>query len=116
MAIATILLSALLAVAFLGPGGLKVARAKRSLQLRDQLHIGSGLWPLIGALELAGAAGLLVGLWVPPIGVAAAVGLGLLMVGAIGAHVRVSDSRDAWPAALLLILSVAVAVLHIVSM
>jgi DoxX-like family len=59
MAIATISLSALLAVAFLGPGGLKVARAKRSLQLRDHLHIGSGLWPLIGALELAGAAGLL---------------------------------------------------------
>jgi hypothetical protein len=44
MAIATISLSALLAVAFLGPGGLKVARASRSLQLRDQLHIGSGLW------------------------------------------------------------------------
>jgi hypothetical protein len=64
---------------------------------------------------VAGAVGLLVGLAVPAIGVAAAAGLGLLMVGAIGAHVRVSDSRNAVPAALLLVLSVAVAIIHIMS-
>jgi uncharacterized membrane protein YphA (DoxX/SURF4 family) len=115
MSIATIVLSALLAVAFLGSGGLKVAGAKQSLQIRDQLRIRTGLWTVIGVLEAAGGAGLLVGLAIPAIGIAAAVGLGLLMAGAIGAHVRASDSRNAFPAALLLALSVAVAVLHITS-
>ena len=82
MAIVTVVVSALLAPAFIVLGGLKVAGAKQSLQIRDQLLITAGLWVLIGALELAGAAGLLIGLWVPAIGIAAAVGLGLLMAGA----------------------------------
>jgi DoxX-like family len=116
MGIATIVISALLAVAFAGSGGLKVAGAKQSLQIRDQLRIRPRLWTLIGALEVAGAMGLLVGLAVPAIGVAAAVGLGLLMAGAIGAHVRANDSRSAAPAALLLVLSVAAAIVHIMSM
>ncbi len=116
MTIATIVVTALLAPAFLIPGFLKVAGAKQFLQIRDQLHIAAGLWVLIGALELVGAAGLLVGLWVPAIGIAAAVGLALLMAGAIGAHLRVSDARNVGPAALLLVLAVAVATLQIRSL
>lgn len=116
MAIATIVVSALLVPAFLFSGGLKVAGAKQSLQIRDQLHIAAGLWLLIGALELAGAAGLLVGLWVPAIGIAAAVGIGLLMAGAIGAHLRASDARNVGPAGLLLVLAVTVAILQIASL
>jgi uncharacterized membrane protein YphA (DoxX/SURF4 family) len=98
VSIATIVISALLAVAFLGSGGLKVAGAKQSLQIRDQLRVGARLWTVIGVLEAVGGAGLLAGLAIPVIGVAAAVGLGLLMAGAIGAHVRASDSRNAAPA------------------
>lgn len=110
---AIIVVSVLLAPPFLISGGLKVAGAKPSLQIRDELHVAAGLWVLIGVLELAGAAGLLVGLWVPAIGVAAAVGLALLMAGAIGAHLRASDARNVGPAALLLVLAVAVAILDI---
>jgi DoxX-like family len=116
MAIATIVVSVLLAPAFLVSGGLKVAGAKQSVQIRDQLHIAAGLWGLIGALELAGAAGLLVGLRVPAIGIAAGVGLALLMAGAIGAHVRTGDARNIGPAALLLVLAVAAASLQITSL
>jgi uncharacterized membrane protein YphA (DoxX/SURF4 family) len=116
MAIATIVVSALLAPAFLVSGGLKVAGAKQSLQIRDQLHIAAGLWVLIGALELVGATGLLVGLWVPAIGIAAAVGIGLLMAGANGAHLRTSDARNVGPAALLLVLAVTVVILQIRSL
>jgi uncharacterized membrane protein YphA (DoxX/SURF4 family) len=116
MSITTIVLSALLAATFLGSGGMKVAGAKQSLQIRDQLRIGAHLWTAIGVLEAAGGAGLLVGLAIPAIGVAAAAGLALLMAGAIGAHVRASDARNAFPAGLFLALSVAVAVLHITSM
>ena len=48
---------------------------------------------MIGALELAGVAGVLAGLLWAPIGIAAAIGLTLLSIGAIAFHVRASD-RD----------------------
>jgi uncharacterized membrane protein YphA (DoxX/SURF4 family) len=115
MSIATIVLSALLAVAFLGSGGLKLVGAKQSLQMRDQLRVGAQLWRLVGALEVAGAVGLAVGLVVPVLGIAAAVGLALLMVGGIGAHARAQDLRNAGPAVLLLVLAVATVVVRVVS-
>jgi hypothetical protein len=42
----------------------------------------------LGALKAAGALGLLIGIVVPPIGIAAAIGLMLFFVGAIITHVR----------------------------
>ena len=47
---------------------------------------------LLGALQLAGAAGVLVGLAVAPIGVAASAGLLLYYAGAVAAHVRAGHS------------------------
>jgi uncharacterized membrane protein YphA (DoxX/SURF4 family) len=110
-----IILSALLAVAFLGAGGLKLVGAKQSLTMRDQLRVGAQLWPVVGALEVAGALGLVVGFVAPVLGIAAAVGLALLMVGGIGAHARAQDLRNAGPAALLLVLAVVTAGLLVVS-
>jgi uncharacterized membrane protein YphA (DoxX/SURF4 family) len=115
MYIATIVLSALLAVAFLGAGGLKLIGAKQSLQMRDQLHVGAQLWRLVGALEVAGALGLAAGFVVPVLGIAAAVGLALLMVGGIVTHARAQDLRNAGPAALLLVLAVVTVVLRVAS-
>ena len=40
-------------------------------------------WPWLGTAKLLGAAGLIVGLWVPTIGVAAAAALVLYFVGAV---------------------------------
>jgi hypothetical protein len=45
----------------------------------------------IGTLKTAGAAGLLVGLWVPWIGIAAAIGLVLFFVCAVYTHIRAGD-------------------------
>jgi len=115
MSIAIIVLSALLAVAFLGSGGLKLAGAKQSLQMRDQLHVGAQLWLVVGALEVAGAVGLAAGFVVPVLGIAAAVGLALLMLGGIVAHARAQDLRNAAPAALLLVLAVVTAGLLVAS-
>jgi len=115
MSIATIVLSALLAVASLGSGALKLVGAKQSLQMRDQLHVGAQLWRVVGALEVAGALGLAAGLVVPVLGLAAAVGLALLMVGGIAAHARAQDIRNAGPAALLLVLAIVTAGLLVAS-
>jgi hypothetical protein len=68
----------------------------------------------IGMLEAAAVAGLIGGLWWAPIGVAAAIGVALLMSGAVVAHVRVHDPAPASaPAAVCGLLAVATAVLGV---
>ena len=115
MHVTLVVISALLAVAFLGSGGFKLVGAKQSLQMRDQLLVGAQLWRVVGALEVAGALGLAAGFVAPVLGIAAAVGLALLMVGGIVTHARAQDLRNAGPAALLLLLAVATVVLRIAS-
>jgi hypothetical protein len=54
-----------------------------------KVHVPRSWLPMLGALKLAGAAGLLVGLVGPPaIGIAAATGLVLYFIGAVIAHLR----------------------------
>jgi DoxX-like protein len=66
---------------------------------------GSQSWLFtLGALKAAGALGLLVGIGVPLIGIAAAIGLVLFFVGAIAVVIRASwYSHLPWPATYLLL-------------
>lgn len=58
----------------------------------------------LGALKAAGAIGILVGIGIPEIGVAAAAGLVLFFIGAVGAHLRVRwYSTIPFPAVFLLL-------------
>jgi DoxX-like family len=111
--IAKLVVTALLA-AMLGFAGLiKVVGLPQSLTIRDHLGVKPVQWRLIGSLELAAVAGVLIGLSWPPIGVAAAVGAALLLLGAIGFHARASDSAaDTAPAVIGLGLAVATAILQ----
>ncbi|WP_186763091.1 DoxX family protein [Lentzea tibetensis] len=84
----TIALSIVLALLFLATGAGKVLGVKGSLAYRDKFQMSAGLWRTIGVLEWAGSAGLIVGLFVSWIGIAATVGLGLLMVGATIVRLR----------------------------
>ena len=94
-------------------GSIKLVGVKQSLEIRDHLGVNPTQWRVIGALELAGVAGILAGLSWAPIGIAAAVGLALLLLGAIGFHVRASDSAsDSAPAVIGLGLAVATAILQ----
>jgi uncharacterized membrane protein YphA (DoxX/SURF4 family) len=61
-------------------------------------------WPryrLIGVAELAAAAGILIGLWWHPLGIAAAAGMALLLVGALVSHRRAGDSPKETASALI---------------
>jgi DoxX-like family len=112
---ATVIVTLLVAALFTFSSSIKLLGVSRSLAIRDHLGVKPMQWRLIGALELAGVAGVLVGLLWSPIGIAAAIGLALLSVGAIAFHVRASDgAADTAPAVIGVALAVAAAVLHTV--
>jgi hypothetical protein len=91
MFIVTVVLAIVLALAFGAAGGQKVAGVKAAMDNADHFHISHNAYKGIGALELLAVIGLLVGLIVWPLGVAAGAGLVLLMTGAIISHIRVGD-------------------------
>lgn len=71
--------------------------------------------PLLAALEIAAAIGIVIGLWWVPLGIAAAIGAVAYFVGAILAHVRVKDFTGMVGPVVPLALMVATFVLRIVT-
>jgi uncharacterized membrane protein YphA (DoxX/SURF4 family) len=114
MFVATVVVSILLAVILLASGFGKLAKQKQQLETMRKVKFPlDKLW-LLAAAEIAGAAGLIIGLFWWPLGVAAAIGVILYFVGAIGSHLRVRDSG--WPpAAVLLLLAAAALVLRLMT-
>jgi hypothetical protein len=55
------------------------------------------LFPVLAASETAGAAGLIIGLWFAPLGIAAGVGVVLYFTGAVITHLRAHDREFASP-------------------
>jgi hypothetical protein len=110
---AKVIVTALLAALFAFASLIKLFGVPQSLAIRDHLGVKPGQWRVIGLLELAGVAGVLAGLYWAPIGVAAAIGLALLVLGAIVFHVRAKDSVADMAAAVIgLGLAVATAILQ----
>ncbi len=110
---ATVIVTLLLAALFTFSSSIKLLGVSKSLAIRDHLGVSPIQWRMIGALELAGVAGVLAGLLWAPIGIAAAIGLTLLSIGAIAFHVRASDRiAETAPAVIGVALAVATAVLH----
>ena len=71
------------------------------------------VFPVLAGLEIAGAIGVVAGLWLAPLGIAAAAGVVLYFVGAIAAHVRVGDVKGVASPLVMLALAVVVLVLRI---
>jgi hypothetical protein len=74
----------------------------------------SFLW-LLGVTQFAGAVGIVAGLWWSPLAIAAAIGLVLYFLSAVGAHVRVGHPRQAVPSAAILLGSISTLVLVILA-
>jgi uncharacterized membrane protein YphA (DoxX/SURF4 family) len=115
MGIALWIVQVLLAVAFLGAGATKLSQPKEKLA-KDMAWVEDFSQPtvrLIGALEVVGAIGLvlpaLTGIlpWLTPL---AALGLVLLMAGAVYTHLRREEGSAVVPPAVLLLLAALVAV------
>ncbi|WP_448256125.1 DoxX family protein [Microbacterium aurum] len=94
MLIALWIINGMLALAFLGSGGMKLLRPKDALASSGMAYVedfSAGTIKLIGALEVLGAIGLIVPLLtgiVPVLTPIAAIGLAIIMVGAVVTHIR----------------------------
>lgn len=88
----------LLVFAMLASATRKVTHAEASVELRDRLAVSPRTWACIALAEGAGAVGLVAGLFAAALGALAAAGVLLLMLAAVGAHLRVGiRGRDLLP-------------------
>jgi DoxX-like family len=101
-------LSLLLAAACLVPALGKLTAQPKMLASASRFGIPWPSYRLIGVAELAAVAGVLAGLYWLPMGVAAASGMAVLLVGALTVHRQVGDGlQEAAPAVLGLAVSLA---------
>lgn len=116
MFIALAIVTALLALVALNSAVMKL---RKNEQVVDVIHGTVGVplryLPVLAALEIAGALGIVAGLWVEPLGIAAAAGLTAYFVGAVIGHLRAGDTKGLAMPLVPLVLSVAVLVLRIVT-
>lgn len=95
MYIAAAILSILLAAVALAAGAPKVVlKGSTPAHLQSHMGLSPRLVRFIGFAEFSAAAGLIVGLFWRPLGIAAAVGFAILLTGATGFHARAGDYAD----------------------
>ena len=99
MSAAATALAGVVSLFFTGLGTAKMRAVPAMREAAAHLGMSTDASRKIGALEVAGAAGVLVGLAEPRIGALAGAGLLALLAGAVVAHLRTGDSiKEAAPA------------------
>ena len=88
---ALLAIALLIAAVFLALGSAKVLALAPMRARAAHVGFSTSSYRVIGGLEIAGAIGVVLGLAVPPLGAAAAVGLLLLLAGAMFAHLCHGD-------------------------
>ncbi|WP_409490142.1 DoxX family protein [Amycolatopsis sp. cmx-11-12] len=112
MTVAHVVLSVLLVAIFVPLGVAKILRQPSLISRTERLGFSVRQIQGIGALEVAGAAGLVAGLFWRPLGAAAAIGLVALLIGAAISHLRAGDGiKEVVPSIWLGVVSAAAAVL-----
>lgn len=114
MFIALVITTALLALIAVNSAA---AKLRKDAKVLDVIHGTVGVpmrfIPVLAALEIAGGIGVVAGLWLEPLGIAAATGLTAYFVGALLGHLRVRDMKGLAMPLVPLALSIAVLVLRI---
>jgi hypothetical protein len=112
--IANYVVSALLAALLMFSAALKLSGKPGVIESYARVGVDRRKLPLLAAVLLAGAGGLLVGLWWTPLGIAAAGALVVYFALALLAHVRHDDMSHAATPAVLLALAAVDALLFVV--
>jgi uncharacterized membrane protein YphA (DoxX/SURF4 family) len=86
MTIALIIFASLLSFAAIGSAISKLMKVPDVMTAMAKVGVAPNRIPLLALLEIAGGLGLIVGIWMPTLGLLAALGLVLYFVGALFAH------------------------------
>jgi len=91
----------------------KLSMNEKAAEMLHHVGLNDRQIRLLGTTEILGSIGLLIGIWVPVLGLLAALGFVVYFLVAVAAHIRAKDGvKDMAPAILLFVISVAVAVLQ----
>jgi hypothetical protein len=93
MFVATVVVSAVLAAALAFSAIRKLSHREEVVQTYVRAGVPEDRLDYLAAILLAGAAGLILGLFWAPVGVAAAIGLVCYFVVAVAFHIRADDAR-----------------------
>lgn len=117
MFIAYIIIAVIVSFLLVGSG---VAKLRRVPNVVHGVHEVVGVplrWlPWLAACEFAGAAGMLIGIVWPPLGIAAAIGVVIYFIGAIVGHLRVKDFKGLPAPTVFLLFAIAVLVVRSLSL
>ncbi len=106
MHIAYIAVTVVVALLVAFSGGAKIGRKPDVVKtIHEVIGVPMKYFSLLALLEFAGAVGLVVGIWLPGLGVAAGIGLVIYFVGAVVSHLRVGDLKGIGPAVFMLVLA-----------
>jgi uncharacterized membrane protein YphA (DoxX/SURF4 family) len=100
-----IILSALIALVATGSGIGKLTKNPKVVTQLSGLGVSPQLTQTAGILEVLGAAGIGIGLFVKPLGVVSLLCLAMYFGSAIGFHVRANDTKKSGPAVVCCVLS-----------
>jgi hypothetical protein len=116
METAYLITTAIMALIAAFSGIAKIRRDQHVVQvIHDTVGVPMKYFPLLAACEIAGALGLVAGIWWVPLGVAAGIGLVIYFVGAVVSHLRVGDFKGIAPAAFILVIAAAALALRILT-
>src|SRR3954452_3540834 len=116
MFIALVITTALLALIAVNSAVMKLRKNEQVVAIiGGTVGVPAGYFPVLAALEIAGAVGIVAGLWVAPLGIAAAIGLVAYFVGAVAGHLRVRDMKNLAMPLPPLVLAIAVLTLRLLT-
>jgi hypothetical protein len=116
MFIAYVVLAILLSAMLVMSGRAKLTNDERIVSGLTAAGVPRSWIPRLAYLEIAGAVGLIVGIFIAPIGIAAAIGVVLYFVGAVITHLRIGDFKGLAAPTPLLVAAVVTLVLRITSL
>jgi len=111
---ALIILAGFLALATLMSAFGKLKKIPNVMEMMAHVGVKPHQIPQLAAIEIAGALGLVIGIWIPVLGTLAAIGFILYFAGAVLGHVRKGDKgKDLMPAFFLLLIAVVTTLLQL---
>jgi putative oxidoreductase len=113
MNVIAIILEILLGLAFLMGGAPKIFGIKSQVDGFKEMGLPQWLRVITGLVEVVGVIAIIIGFWEPSWSAWAGIWLGFTMLCAVAVHIRAKHSfAKALPAAILMILAIAVALIH----